>query len=99
MIKYPISNRDLLRSVMARCPAAGVVYADEQLARFAADSTKGLCSFTIVKGPEIKETVEVCDLDGNCRPHETTRQQHHIEIQYYSPEDEFEIKLSIGLAK
>jgi hypothetical protein len=99
MIKYPISNRDLLRNVMSKCPAAQVVFIDPQIQKFAADALKGLCSFNVIKDPEIKETVEVCDLDGNCYPYETTRQQHHVEVNYYNPVDEFEIKLSIDNAK
>lgn len=95
MITYPISNQDLLRSVMMRVPAAQVVYADPDLQRFWIDSQLGLCSFTIVREAEIKETVIAYDLDGVGRPYETTRQQHHVEVVYYNPEDEFEVKLSI----
>ena len=80
---------------MARCPAAGVVYHDEQLARFAADSTKGLCSMRIVKDPETKELFEEVDIDGITRIYEQTTQHHHVEVEYFNPEDEFEIRLSI----
>ena len=95
MFKYPISNRDLLRNVMARVPAANVVYNDPQVQKFAADSLKGLCSFTIVRGPEVKESKTVYYPDGTAKEHVTTTQHHHLEIHYYNPEDEFEVKLSI----
>ena len=95
MIKYPISNQDLLRSIMARIPAAQVVFQDPALQRMHADSQQGLCTFSIVRGPEIKETVVAYDSDGTGRPYETTVQQHHVEVNYYDPEDEFEVKLSI----
>ncbi len=95
MIKYPISNRDLLRSVMARIPAAGVVYSDDVIQKFAVDSTKGLCSFNIVREPEIKTLQTVYNPDGTSRRVETTVQHHHVEVCYYDPEDEFEIRLSI----
>ena len=48
MIKYPISNRDLLRSVMIKVPAAGVQYSDPVLQEFYEDSIYGLCTFEIV---------------------------------------------------
>lgn len=95
MIKYPITNRDLLRSVMARVPAAGVVYSDEVIQKFAVDSTKGLCSFTIVREPEVKTVKTVYEADGTSRQVVTTVQHHHVEVNYYDPEDEFEIRLSI----
>jgi hypothetical protein len=95
MIKYPISNRDLLRNVMARVPAAGVVYHDEQLQRFVADHYAGLCSFQIVREPEIKTLKTVYEPDGTTREVTTTVQHHHVEVVYYNPEDEFEVRLSI----
>jgi hypothetical protein len=97
MIKYPISNMDLLRSVVMhnRKACATVVFDDQVVQRMHADSLVGLCEFKIVREPEIKEIVQVCDLDGNCREYEQTRQQHHIEVQYLDLEDEFEVRLSI----
>lgn len=95
MIRYPISNQDLLRSIMMRVPAAQVVFADPQVQRFYADSQLGLCTFDIVRGPEIKETVVAYDLEGVGRPYETTVQQHYLQVQYLDPMDEFEVKLSI----
>jgi hypothetical protein len=95
MIYYPITNRDLLRSVMARVPAAGVVYHDEQLQRFQADAALGLCSLTIVREPEVKTVQTVYEPDGTSRTVVTTVQHHHVEVQYSDPEDEFEVKLSI----
>jgi hypothetical protein len=95
MIKYPITNRDLLRNVMARVPAAGVVYTDPQIQRFAADSLLGLCSFNIVREPEIKTLKTVYEPDGSSREVTTTVQHHHVEVEYYNPEDEFEVRLSI----
>ena len=95
MIHYPISARDLMRWTMARVPAAGVVFIDAQVQRFYTDSQTGLCSFTIVTDPPVQETVEVMDLEGNIKLYEHTRQQHHLEIKYYNPEDEFEVRLSV----
>lgn len=95
MIKYPISNRDLLRNVMARVPTAGVVYVDEQLQRFASDHLAGLCSFQIVRESEIQSLKSVYEPDGTTRTVTTTVQHHHVEIEYYDPVDEFEVKLSI----
>lgn len=95
MIKYPITKSDLLRNVMARVPAAGVVYNDPQIQNFAVDSTKGLCSFTIVREPEVKTLQTVYNPDGTTREVVTTVQHHHLEVQYYDPEDEFEMRLRI----
>ena len=99
MIKYPITNRDLLRNVMARVPAAGVVYNDPQIQNFAADSLKGLCSFRIVRESETKTHETVYELDGTIREVVTTVQHHHVEVQYYDPEDEFEILLRLDNSK
>ena len=95
MIKYPITNQDLLRNVMAKCDAAQVVFVDPVIQNFAVDSTKGLCSFRIVKDAEEKVTMTAYDLDGNARDYETTTQHHHVEVEYYDPVDEFEILLKI----
>ena len=96
MITYPLSQKDLIRSFIARVPAAQVVYHDAQIQKFAADALKGLCTMAIVKGPEIKETRQVYDINRDeWREHTTTVQQHFVEVQYHNPEDEFEVKLSI----
>lgn len=95
MIKYPIANRDLLRNIMAKCDAANVVFHDPEIQNFAADSTKGLCSFRIVTDAEEKRMETVYDLDGNSREYETTVQHHHVEVEYYDPEAEFEILLRL----
>ena len=95
MIKYPISNRDLLRSIMARVPAAGVRYADPVLQEFAEDAALGMCIMEIKKLPEIKTIQTIYNPDGTSRPHETTVQQHEVWVQYHSPELEFEKILSI----
>lgn len=95
MIRYPIDRRDLIRWHMSRVPAAGVVFHDEQLQRFLADSQLGLCSFTVVREPETQQLSTVYNTDGTTRKVVTTVQHHHVEVNYYSPEDEFEIKLSI----
>lgn len=95
MIRYPITKSDLLRNVMARVPAAGVVYNDPQIQNFAADSLKGLCSFTIVREPEVKTLQTVYNSDGTSREVTTTVQHHHLEVEYYDPELEFIIRMSI----
>ena len=97
MIVLPISNRDLLRSVMARVPAAGVRYADPRLQEAVEDSELGMCSFEIVRCAEIKETVMVYDLEGVGRPHTTTRQQYQVQIQYQNPELQFLKTLEWGM--
>ena len=95
MIKYPITRKDLLRNVMAKCDAAQVVFNDPQIQNFAVDSTKGLCSFRIVRQPEVKTLQTVYNPDGTTREVITTVQHHHVEVEYYDPEDEFEILLRL----
>ena len=97
MITLPISNRDLLRSIMVQVPAAGVRYADERLQEAVEDKMLDLCSVEIVKCGEVKETVMVYDLDGVGRPHTTTRQSHEVWIVYDDPELAFMKKLEWGI--
>ena len=96
MITLPISNRDLLRSVMARVPAAGVRYADERLQEAIEDQELGMCSFTLVREPEIQVLKTVYNPDGTAREVKTTQQHHHVEIVYQNPELEFLKRLEWG---
>lgn len=96
MIKYPISNRDLLRSVMARIKAAGVRYSDENLQEYIEDEMLGLCQVEIKKLPETQELVDVMDQDGNIQQYLQTRQNHIVEIEYGNPELEFVRVLELG---
>ena len=96
MIKYPISNRDLLRSVMAQIRAAGVRFTDENLQEYMEDEMLGLCSLEIKKLPETREWVEVLDLDGNPQRFLQTTQNHIVEIEYNNPELEFVRVLELG---
>lgn len=98
MIKYPISNRDLLRSVMAHVPAAGVRYSDPVLQEFAEDEQLGLCVMRVVKLPEEKKQEQVYDINyDGWRVHETTVQRHEVQVQYHDPAMEFLKILEVGL--
>jgi hypothetical protein len=48
-----------------------------------------------VREPEIKTLKTVYEPDGTTREVTTTVQHHHVEVVYYNPEDEFEVRLSI----
>ena len=95
MITYPISHRDLLRSVMMRVPAAEVQFDNPVLAQFQQDSARGLCTMEIVKGPEEKTTETVYDANGVGRAHIITRQSHFVAVFYNDPELEMLRKLAI----
>jgi len=97
MITLPISNRDLLRSIMVQVPAAGVRFCDPRLQEAQEDKILGLCSLEIVKCAEIKETVLIYDADGTARPHTTTRQKHEVWIVYDDEELQFLKRLEWGL--
>jgi hypothetical protein len=84
MITYPLSNRDSLRVVMARVPAAGVRFICPAIQQFFDDERAGLC------------TVEVKRLVTKLFPtDEYPGVQHEVRVRYEDPELEFERKLSI----
>ncbi len=95
MIKYPITNRDLLRSIMNQVPAAGVRFSDPVLQEFAEDQQLGMCIMEIKKLPEVRTVQMIYNPDGTSRPHTTTVQQHEVWVHYHNPELEFEKRLSI----
>jgi len=95
MITHPISNRDLMRSVMFRIKSAGVRYTDPVLQVFAEDEDAGLCSMRIRKLPEHVEWVEIIDGKGLTQLVKQTTQQHEVVVEYYEPELEFMKLLSI----
>jgi len=80
MIKYPMTNRDAMRSVMARVPAAQVKFVDPTLQMFFDDETLGLCDITIKRLPP---TVVPADA------------QHMVHVSYHDAELEFTKRLSI----
>ena len=80
MIEYPMSNRDAMRSVMVRVPAAEVRFVDPNLDMFFADERAGLCSVQIKR---LAPTVLPADA------------QHRVEVTYYDPEIEFVKRMSI----
>lgn len=97
MIRYPISNKDLLRSVMIQVPSAGVRYNDSVLQEFAEDEQLGLCTMRVVKLPEEKKQQPVYDINyDGWRVHETTVQRHEVQVQYHDPELEFVKALESG---
>jgi hypothetical protein len=58
MFKYPMSNRDAMRSVMVRVPAAGVVFTDAGLNLFYQDSLNGLCTVEFNRAPPIVSNLD-----------------------------------------
>lgn len=86
MIRYPMSNRDAMRSVMVRVPAAEVKFVDPVLDQFFADESAGLC--------EIK--IKRLNLDEIMTANREGQEiQHHVEVTYHDPEIEFVKKMSI----
>lgn len=75
-----MSNRDAMRSVMVRVPAANVQFVDPALQQFFADERAGLCEVIIKR---LAPTVMPADV------------QHTVQVTYYDPELEFERRLSI----
>ena len=80
MIVYPMTNRDAMRSVMIRVPAANVQFVDPTLNMFFEDEAAGLCSVAVKRLAPIVMPADV---------------QHTVEVTYYNPELEFEKRLSI----
>ena len=79
MIEYPMSNRDAMRSVMVRVPAAEVRFVDPVLDQFFADERAGLC---VVVVRRLAPTVLPADV------------QHRVEVCYTDPELEMIRRLS-----
>lgn len=80
MITHKMSNRDAMRSVMVRVPAANVQFIDPALNQFFEDERNGLCDIQVKR---LAPTVMPADA------------QHEVWVTYYDPELEFERKLSI----
>lgn len=81
MFKYPINNRDAMRSIMVRVPAAGVRFTDPQLDQFFADERAGLCTIQVRRvRPTVTEPGAV----------------NYIEVHYLDPEMEFMRALGAG---
>ena len=95
MIRHPISNRDLMRSVMFHIKSAEVRFTDPTLQMFAQDEEAGLCRMDIKKMPEKTEWVEILDSKCNTQLVRQTTQQHEVVVEYFEPELEFEKRLSI----
>lgn len=79
MIIHPMSNRDAMRSVMVRVPAAQVKFVDPNLDMFFEDERAGLCSVEIKR---LAPTVMPADA------------QHTVQVTYYDAELEFTRRLS-----
>ena len=75
-----MTNRDAMRSVMVRVPAAQVRFVDPNLDMFFADERAGLCSVEIKR---LAPTVMPADA------------QHTVQVTYYDAEIEFTKRLSI----
>jgi hypothetical protein len=85
MIVYPMSNRDAMRSYMARVPAANVKFVDPALQQFFDDQAQGLCEIKI-KRLNLDEI-----MTANAKGQEI---QHTVEVSYLDPELEFTRRLS-----
>jgi len=86
MIIYPMSNRDAMRSYMARVPAAQVTFVDPALQQFFDDQAQGLCEIKI-KRLNLEQI-----MTANAVGQEI---QHHVEVTYHDPEIEFVKRMSI----
>jgi hypothetical protein len=75
-----MTNRDAMRSVMARVPAAEVKFVDPVLQMFFDDERAGLCDI------EVKRLGPIVPPEGV---------QHHIIVRYLDPELEMIKTLSI----
>jgi hypothetical protein len=75
-----MTNRDAMRSVMVRVPAAQVRFVDPNLDMFFEDERAGLCQVQIKR---LAPTVLPADA------------QHTVEVTYYDAEIEFVKKMSI----
>jgi len=84
MIVYPLSNRDSLRVIMARVPAAGVKFICPAIQQFFDDERAGLCHV------EVKRLVTRLFATD-----EYPGVQHEVRVTYTDPELEFERKLAV----
>ena len=80
MIKYEITTKDALRTVMAQVPAAETKFVDPILQMFYDDEKAGLCEITVKRVPPI---VVASDF------------QHHVLVRYFDPEIAMLKRLSI----
>jgi len=67
MIRYPLTNRDAMRTIMNQVPAALVRFSDPQVQEFSEDERLGLCTIEVKRIPPIVSGDDV---------------QHHILVQY-----------------
>ena len=67
MIRYPLTNRDAMRTIMNQVPAALVRFTDPQVQEFFEDERLGLCTVIVKRIPPIATGDLV---------------QHHILVQY-----------------
>lgn len=74
MITYPLSNRDAMRTIMARVPTANVTFVDPVIQQFFDDEKNGLCDI------EVKRHVTTVMPDDV---------QHLVRVHYHDPELEF----------
>lgn len=79
MFKYPMSNRDAMRSYMRRVPAAGVTFVDPVLDMFFADEAAGLCTITLDRRMGYTDAPP----------------EHSIAVTYTDPELEIVKRLSV----
>lgn len=75
-----MTNRDAMRSVMARVPAAQVQFVDPALNMFFADERAGLCDIEVKRLPPIVVPEDV---------------QHEVIVTYHDPEIEFVKRMSV----
>ena len=80
MIKYPMTNRDAMRTVMLQVPAAQVRFVDPTLQMFFDDEALGLCDVVVRRLPP---TVVPADA------------QHMVHVSYHDAGLEFTKRLSI----
>ena len=93
MFTYPISRRDLLRTVMMQVPAAGVQYSDPVLQQFYLDSLEGRCTMEIV-ATETKTILDKIKDLGRPGQYSVT-QMHLVHVRYLDPEEEIIAQLSV----
>lgn len=86
MIRYPMTNRDAMRTVIARVPAAQVKFVDPNLQMFFDDETLGLCDITVKR----LNPTELIDADIAGR-----EVQHEVHVCYKDAELEFTKRLSV----
>ena len=80
MIKYNLTNRDAMRTVMNRVPAAEVRFSDPVVQAFFEDERAGLCTIEVKRLPPVVIAGDI---------------QHHILVRYHDPELEMVKRLSV----